>query len=437
MAPVVDPQHSADFALEAIDINLRRIPWLLAASMLLTLWPISAYWHDPAMLELRLVLIVDLISAGAFLALNATVRRSAAALPWRAAYVWAAVVLALGYMDGYYFLVARSFGASPVYILGVVTASTVFLLPPRWFLPLLIANHLVYGAAVGTGSDTLPVLIENTVGATVAGLVSVLLYRARREEFLQRHALAISNRNLAETNEQLNELMAITAHDLRSPLLGMHDVLVMAARSAPAGRLSETLGMVVRTCGELVNLVNRLLDAHAAEQRVLGASVVETVDLATVVRAAVDRARPRAEGRAVTFSLELPDAVVMAAVDPPALGQVLDNVLSNAVKFSPSGATVRVRLAAGATAEADPPGPWRCDVIDAGPGVAPDDRAALFQKFRRGSTPSASEEAGSGLGLFIAASLMKSMGGRIEHDPVEPHGSCFTVVGGAAPCTRA
>ncbi|MFZ5782686.1 MAG: sensor histidine kinase [Pseudomonadota bacterium] len=419
---------SGDFACELIDVNLRRIPWLLVASMPLSLWPLAAYWKDVAMGGLRLVLIADLVSAGLFLALNGVVRRLPGESPWRAAYVWTAVVLALAYMDGYHFLVERSFGASPVYILGVIMAGTIFLLPPRRFLPLLVGNHLVYCADVGWTEGTLPALIENTTGATIAGLVSVLLYRARREEFLQRRALAVANHVLAETNAQLNDLMAITAHDLRSPLLGMRDLVALAIRSAPTGRMTETLGVLARTCGELIALVNRLLDAHSAEQRALTGSELQVADVAVLVRSAVDRIRPRAGGRSIDLRMELPQDAVLAAVDPAALGQVLDNLLANAVKFSPAAATVLIRLSGGPQDD----GAWRCDVIDAGPGVAPADRERLFQKFRRGGTPAASGDAGTGLGLFIAASLMKAMGGRIEHAPVEPHGSRFTMVGAGA-----
>ncbi len=159
-----------DFAREAVDINLRRIPWLLVASMVLALWPIAGFWHDGSTAWLRWVLIVDMMSAGLFLALNLWVRRQPPASLWRPLYVWTAVFLAIAYMDGYYFLVGRSFGQNPVYILGVVMAATVFLLPPRQFLPVLVANHLVWSILVegeGSGVDLLPVLIENTTGAAV------------------------------------------------------------------------------------------------------------------------------------------------------------------------------------------------------------------------------------------------------------------------------
>jgi signal transduction histidine kinase len=423
-----------DFRREVVDINLRRIPWLLVASMVLALWPIAGFWHDDSWAWLRLVLIVDMASAGLFLAFNFPVRRLPGDSLWRSLYVWAAVFLALAYMDGYYFLVGYSAGQNPVYILGVITAATVFLLPPQKFLPLLILNHLVYcallNARADAGTDLLPVFIENTTGAVVAGLVSVLLYRARREEFFQRRALAAANRVLARRNDQLNDLMAITAHDLRGPLLGMRDLLVLAGRTPPAERLGEMLGRVSRTCSELIALVNRLLDAHAAEEQAEKSLTLVACDVREEVKAAVERARPRAEARGIAVTLDLPPEPAHLPVNGPALGQVLDNLLSNAIRFSPSGAAVLVRLARDGDR-------WRCDIADNGPGIPAADRATLFQKFQRGTNAPATGEASSGLGLFIVATLMQAMGGQVDYLPVEPRGSLFRITFGEPAPTSA
>ena len=105
-------------------------------------------------------------------------------------------------------------------------------------------------------------------------------------------------------------------------------------------------------------------------------------------------------------------------VDPPALGQVLDNLLFNAIKFSPDRGLVRVHLL-------HEDGLWRCEVADAGPSIAVEDRAALFQKFHRGSTSAAAGDEGSGLGLFIATTLMRAMGGDIEYRQGRGTGAVF------------
>lgn len=425
---------STSFAREAIDINIRRIPWLLAASMMLALWPLASFWGDPGLAWLRTILLVDLASAALILALNVPVRRLPRGSRWRDAYVWTAVVLALAYMDGYYFLVVRAFGQNPSYILGVVLAATFFLLPPRHFLPLLLANHLVYCAVLvrqaGGDAGFVAVLIQNTTGAVVAGLVSLLLYRARREEYRQRRALAAANRVLLRRNEQLNDLMAITAHDLRGPLLGMRDLLGLAQRSADGGRRGEMLTRIAAACADLIGLVNRLLRVHAAEEQAESALVLAVCDARDLVRQAIERVRPRADARTVRLELRLPDTPTMLRVDASALGQVLDNLLFNAVKFSPEGGAVEVRLV-------HEEGLWRCEVADRGPGIPVGEHAALFQKFRRTTARTADGEQGSGLGLYIAATLMRGMGGDVDHRSVEPHGAVFRLTFGGRPSVQA
>lgn len=416
-----------EFRREVIDINIRRIPWLLIASMLLSLWPIAMLWQDESAGWLRRALMVDVASAGLFVALSVWLRRLAPGSFWRGLYVWAAVVLLLAYMDGYYFLVGQSYGQNPVYILGVITAATVFLLPPAQILPLLFANHLVYCALLktqaGSGADLLVVFVQNTTGATVAGLASILLYRAHREEFFQRRALAAANRALARRNDQLNDLMAITAHDLRGPLLGMRDLLGLAGRRVSACRLEEILGHIGRSCSELISLVNRLLDAHAAEAQAERPPLLLRCDVRDVMTAAAGRAGLQAGARGVALDVQLPEKPVELPINAPALGQVLDNLIANAIRFAPSGTAIGLCLI-------QEESHWRCDVIDDGPGIPETERASLFQKFHRGGTPPADGETSGGLGLFIVATLMQAMGGRVDYIPRTPMGSLFRITFG-------
>lgn len=421
------------FPREVIDINLRRIPWLLVVSMALAVWPLAAFWHDPELAALRTVLLVDLVGAGLFLALNIPVRCLSKDSRWRDAYVWVTVVLALAFMDVYYFTAAGSFGTTPLYILGTVLAGTLFLLPPGSFLPVLAVNHLAFCAAswwwfaADAGLDA--VLIQNTTGVSVAGLVSGLLYRAHREESQQRRALAEANQFLLRRNEQLNELMAITAHDLRAPLLGMRDLLGLAGKATDGARRLEMVGRVAGECTELIGLVDRLLRAHVAERQMERPLTVAPADLRPVVSRALQRVQPRTRARGIELGVSLPDHPAVAPFDAKALERVLDNVLFNAAKFVPRGGAIEVRVHR-------EQGRWCCDVTDNGPGIPSGDRGRLFQKFHRGSAISGPEE-GSGLGLYIAATLMKAMGGDIEHRLARPQGAAFRLVFGTSTVSSA
>ena len=92
----------------------------------------------------------------------------------------------------------------------------------------------------------------------------------------------------------------------------------------------------------------------------------------------------------------MPEFPARARTDAATLGQVLDNLLANAVKFSPAGAGSAVECAVFAV-----DGAWRIEVCDNGPGIPADERATLFQKFNRGSARPTTGESSSGLGLFI------------------------------------
>lgn len=411
---------SSEFREEILEANLRRIAWLLGAVLVLTagsavslgLWGASSG-------RLNLILAADLALAAVFLAWNFRLRRCAGS-PWRGRYVWASVVLCLGLMDVYYFATAEKYGPNPGYILGVVSAGAIFLLPPRGFLPLLIGNHLVYGALLWLlGNEVtpwLPVFVANTTGVTVAGLTSVLLFQAKRREFWQRHALASSHRALEKKNAQLNEFLAITAHDLRSPLLGVRDLLVLLEKTPLSGNGLEIVRHASRSCVEMVSFVNRLLEGHAAEERAAYHLVLRRQDVREPLAAAIERAEARCVARRISLMREFPEVPVECRIDASAVEQVMDNLLSNAVKFSPEGSEIRVRLSRDAAG-------WFCDVSDRGPGIPEGERKTIFQKFRRG-TPQTGDP-GSGLGLYIAATFMRAMEGDLLCLPDDSQGATF------------
>jgi signal transduction histidine kinase len=283
----------------------------------------------------------------------------------------------------------------PNYVLGVVITGALFLLRPGISIPLFAINHAVYCillfALTPRDLPTLLVLVENT-GATIASLTAWLLFSARREEYFQR-------KTLEERNEELNDIMGITAHDLRSPLLGLRDLLSLASNGTTGERARGALDLARTSCGEMLALVGRLLDAHAFERQAENAFPLQLEDIRGALDAAAERARRDFSGSDVTVRCELPAFPAMAAINREALDQAIDNLLSNAMRFSPSGAEVVVRLHRDDRS-------WCCDVIDQGPGIPAEDRQALFNKFFRGSRRPARHEAGGGLGLFIAATRM-------------------------------
>jgi signal transduction histidine kinase len=227
------------------------------------------------------------------------------------------------------------------------------------------------------------------------------------------------NAQLVEQNLELDQLMAITAHDLRSPLYGLRNLLDLSAKrgkadgAVPGGTIREA----IFSLDSMIALVTRLLDAHSAEHAPL--TTVTGEDVRMQLMAAARRIAPTVEAAGVRIDADLSDAPIMAAFDRGALAQILDNLLSNAVRFSPAGGGVKLSCRAQA---------GRCliAVEDEGPGFDAAGEAAMFRKFARApAVAEADGKAGSGMGLFIAATLAERMRASLAFRPAVPTGAIF------------
>lgn len=143
-------------------------------------------------------------------------------------------------------------------------------------------------------------------------------------------------------------------------------------------------------------------------------------DLAQLAREAVEAARPRAATAGVDLGLEVRGVVPRARVDGDRIGQMLDNLIVNAIKFTPPGGAVAVRLqAAGGVAE--------LEVSDTGVGIAADDVAQLFDRFFRAREAGEHGVPGVGLGLTIVRAIVEGHGGQITADSTPGVGTTFRV----------
>jgi signal transduction histidine kinase len=141
------------------------------------------------------------------------------------------------------------------------------------------------------------------------------------------------------------------------------------------------------------------------------------LDLCTVATQSVEEARPRAEAKGVAISFAS-DTAVMIEVDKGRIFQLLDNLISNAIKFTPEGGRVDVRIVPkldGAVLE----------VSDTGIGLAPGEAELVFDRFFRSSRTAAQQTPGTGLGLFIARAITEAHGGQISATSREDHGTTF------------
>jgi PAS domain S-box-containing protein len=215
-----------------------------------------------------------------------------------------------------------------------------------------------------------------------------------------------------------DEFLALVSHELRTPLtsiVGYVEMLREEGDDDPATR-ERFLSIVQRNAGRLQRLVSDLLFVAQLESGTLALDVSET-DLTMVVEDAVEAARVRSQRRGLTITTELEELRPVHG-DRDRLAQAIDNLISNAIKYTPDGGTITVR----AYADCDDA---VIDVADNGIGIAADDEARLFDRFFRGATATERQIQGVGLGLSIVKAIIDGHGGRLSVDSEVGVGSTF------------
>lgn len=210
------------------------------------------------------------------------------------------------------------------------------------------------------------------------------------------------------------------SHELRSPLSRLRTELeVTLRRPRESAEYEETLRSCLEEVERLTLLVEELLTLarlDADQQR----DPLEPILLNTVIEETVRRLEPVALGRKVEMVFEVSPPVT-ARISQGALGLVLANLLDNAVKFSPSGGQVRIRLATGQTEAI-------ITVCDQGPGLCIEELPHVFERFFRGTTARANGTPGVGLGLALAQAIVHAHRGRILASN-RPEGGAKFVIG--------
>ncbi|HEX8127603.1 MAG TPA: ATP-binding protein [Pyrinomonadaceae bacterium] len=253
----------------------------------------------------------------------------------------------------------------------------------------------------------------------------------KREE-LERlnEQLTASNAELNEANARLRELaemreefLALTTHDLRSPLTVISGVISFFT----SGRLGELspeqknmVQMMERNTQNLIELVNDLLDAAKLESGSLQLELSD-VDLRAHVHEVCEPFVQIAREKGLALTLEdAPAPVPTVRADRAKIRRVVVNLISNALKFTPKGGRVSVRV------EPAGDGEVCISVSDTGVGIAPDDLPILFDKYEQARHRATRGEKGTGLGLYITRQLVELHGGRIRVESEVGRGSTFS-----------
>ena len=249
--------------------------------------------------------------------------------------------------------------------------------------------------------------------------------------------VADAGRALKEANEQLEVLyersqeldrlktqfFSNVSHELRTPLaliLAPAERVLADADLAPGDPARRDLEVILRNARVLLAHVNDLLDTSKIEAAKLELEYAE-FDLANLVRIVANSFETLAVDRDVHFVVVAPEDEVPAQVDPGRVQQVLLNLLSNAFKFTPADGTVRIELHNATGTDA-----VRVEVADSGPGISPDHRDAVFERFHQLESASRMRT-GTGLGLHIARELVVLHGGSIGVADAPEGGALFVV----------
>jgi PAS domain S-box-containing protein len=218
-----------------------------------------------------------------------------------------------------------------------------------------------------------------------------------------------------------SDFVSTVSHELRTPLTSIYGFAETLLRSDVAFREEERrtfIGYIASEADRLTRIVDTLLNVARLDNGELAVQLAPT-DVRSVVREVIAGAEESGGPNGHRFVVDLPDDVLDAAADRDKLRQVLNQLVDNAVKYSPQGGTVRVsgRRTDGAV---------ELEVADEGVGIPHADQERIFRKFYRGEAAGREDLlGGTGLGLFIAQGLVTAMGGRIQVTSTEGAGSRF------------
>lgn len=278
------------------------------------------------------------------------------------------------------------------------------------------------------------VLLALLFGIGLAGIASFTILRPLRE--LQNHIKQIGQgnfraslniqapselRNLVDTvnwmggklrelDEMKSEFLAHVSHELRTPMASIQEGTHLLLDEIP-GPLSEeqrtTLRIMADSSRRLITLISTILDLSKMDAGMMEYRIVPT-DLKRITEMSVNKIRLLADAKHVQLVVETPAQRVWVKADSIRIEQVMDNLLSNALKFSPEGGIVKTQMTPDYKS-----GVLDVSVSDMGPGIPADELPHIFERFYQGSTKSKHSTPGSGLGLALAKKVVEAHGGRI------------------------
>jgi signal transduction histidine kinase len=222
---------------------------------------------------------------------------------------------------------------------------------------------------------------------------------------------------LKELDKMKSEFVSTVSHDLGSPLQAIQIMAELVPKLGPVNQAQQDAVVdITRMVAKTATLVHDLLDLGKIE---VGVEMeMEPCQLATVINEAVEVLEERAKAKEIALQITLPQTLPFVVGNPIRLGQVVTNLVGNAIKFTPGGGTVTISAQETEDEVA-------VEVSDTGIGIAPEDQAHIFDKFYRVKSTQVSGIEGTGLGLAIVKSIVEGHSGRVWVESEPGQGSTF------------
>jgi signal transduction histidine kinase len=241
--------------------------------------------------------------------------------------------------------------------------------------------------------------------------------------------LSSKNQQLISTNLQLEQLdrekseyLGIVAHDLKNPLsgvLGFAEIISDEVDELDEEEITRYAENIRISSTSMLDIINKLLDIDRMEQGKLDI-VLHDFDLTKLIEETIESNLPHSKRKGITIRFNAPDESLYINSDRNLIYQIIDNLISNAVKYSYNNSTVNIRF----TGEEDI---VLLEVEDHGVGIPADEFKYLFKKFSKLSSRPTAGESSTGLGLSIVNMLVKLLGGNISCSSKPGFGSTFTL----------
>lgn len=235
----------------------------------------------------------------------------------------------------------------------------------------------------------------------------------------QKDEILSKNQELLDLNQEKNNLIGIVAHDLKSPLNQIKGLVsIIKSTSTLDDDTANCLSMIETSAQRLGDMISKILDIEAIEAHKLNLNV-QRINLTTNIRSIIDRFEQEANEKQIQLNFSSESDFEIEA-DSAYINQIFENLVSNAIKFSPSGKNIWISLSKEDI----------CVIVkvkDEGPGLSDDDKKKLFNKYQKLSARPTGNESSTGLGLSIVKKYVEAMKGKIWCESEYGKGAVFLV----------